>query len=149
VAALGGDLDAVEECRAVGTLAIALVGVEPHLAVPQRAERLPFGTDAIADHHHLVPFRRVVALGACRRLDARGDRSEVGGEAALVGLGQVLAAEHQHRMGVPGILDPGKGVRIERMAQIDAFDLGADHRVKLPDLDGLDRFGCSCHRASP
>src|SRR5260370_1306212 len=111
-------------------LAVALVGVEPHLAVPQRAQRLAFRIHAVGDHHQIIPFRRVVALGARRRLDPRGNGSEIGGEAALIVLGKILIAEHEHRMRVPGVLDLPDRLRLDRATEIDAADFRANQGVK-------------------
>ena len=43
MATRGRDLDAIEERGAVRAPVVALVGVEPHLAVAERAERLAVG----------------------------------------------------------------------------------------------------------
>ena len=94
---------------------VALVGVEPHLAVPERADRLAVLVDMIGDHHHVVPVDRLDLDRALRRRHALGDRAEMGGEPALIVLGQLLVAEHQHGVLVPGVLDLAQRLGIERL----------------------------------
>ena len=113
---------------------VALVGVEPHLAVSERAERLAVGIDVVADHHHVVPVRRVGrALGARLRRHPLGDRAEMGGEPALVVFAKVLIAEQQHRMLVPGVLDLPQRLLVQRTAEIDAADFRPNNRMQLRD----------------
>ena len=118
---------------------IALVGVEPHLAVPERAERLAVGIDIVGHQQHVVPLdQRVGADRARARRHALGDGTEIGGEAALIVLGQFLIAEHQHRVVVPGVLDLTDRFGIERAAEIDAADFGADDGMQLDDGNGAE-----------
>src|SRR5260370_7132056 len=92
-----------------------------------------------------MPFRRGVALGARRRLDPRGNRSEIGGEAALIVLGKILIAEHEHRMRMPGVLDLPDRLRLDRATEIDAPDFRANQGVKPAHHNGVEAIGASCH----
>jgi len=143
------DIDAIEERGAVRAPVIALVGVEPHLAVAERSNRLALGIEIVADQHHVVPVRRLVEPGgASARLHPPGDRSEMGGKPALVVLGQVLVPEQQHRVLMPGILDRVRGFVVERTAELDAADFRADGGVQFVDGDGADFFCDVGHGAS-
>jgi hypothetical protein len=100
---------------------VALIGVEMHLTVGQGADRLAVFAD-IRDQHH----RRVIAhelLGVDHRR-----RPKLFREANLVLLSQLLTAQQNHEVLVPGVLDLREGVIVDVPAQVDADDLGTQCR---------------------
>ncbi|MEA3073433.1 MAG: hypothetical protein QOD29_4879 [Alphaproteobacteria bacterium] len=129
---------------------VALVGVEPHLAVAERAERLAVGIELVADQHHVVPSRRVADPGCSRlRRHPLGDRAEIGCKPPLVVLAEALAAEQQHGVLVPGVLDLAQRFRIQRAAKIDAADFRPDHGMQPDNRNRPDPISRDCHVSPP
>ena len=129
---------------------VALVGVEPHFAVAERAERLAVGVDMIADRHHVVPHQRILrARCAELRRHPLGDRTEMGGEAALIVFAKILIAEQQHRMLVPSVLDRAHRLLVLRTAEIDAADFRPDVRMQFCDRNRTRPFGDWRHVVLP
>ena len=62
-------------------------------------------------------------------------RPEAAAEALVVLAAESLVAEDQHMVGVEGRLDLGELRVAERLRQVDALDLRADHRIERPDVD--------------
>src|SRR5262245_12239479 len=125
---------------------MALVGVEMHLAVGQGADRLAVLAD-IGDQHH----RGVIAhelLGVDHRR-----RPELLCEANLVVLAQLLSAQQNDQVLMPGVSDLRENRLVELAAQVDPHDLGAECRRKRPyGKAGLTRHGLdasSFHLAAP
>ena len=63
-----------------------------------------------------------------RRPVARFQDTEMLGEADLLVLGQLLIAEHDHEVPVPGVENGRDRLRRRLLAQIDADDFGAERR---------------------
>ena len=87
--------DAVEHGAGDRVLGVAKVGMEEHLAVGQRADRLAVLADVRDQHDRGMSLRR-----AARRM-RQGQRPEYLGITRLVVLAQLLPAHQQHRMVVP------------------------------------------------
>src|SRR4029077_19742636 len=62
-------------------------------------------------------------------------------EPALIVFAQLLIAEQQHRMVVPGVLDRPQGLRVQRTAEIDAADFRPDVRMQFCDRNRAGPFG--------
>ena len=68
-----------------------------------------------------------IALGKeLRRPRQRRDLAEIAGDPDQVLLREALAAEQQHAVVEPGLMDRLDGLGIELVAQVDAADFGAD-----------------------
>jgi hypothetical protein len=118
--------------------------------VAQRAQRLAAGVDLVADHHHVVPFGRPGSAGRTRlRRHALGHRAEIGGEATLVVFTEILIAEQEHGVLVPGIHDLAQRILVERAAEIDPANFRPDLRVQLGDRDSLGPFRQHRHDSLP
>src|SRR5262249_35794746 len=89
------------------------------------------------------------AGGARLRRHALRNRPEIGCEPALVVLGQLLVAEQQDGVLVPGVLDLPQRVGVERTAQVDAADFRTDDRMQPGDRSRLDRLSYDCHVSLP
>jgi hypothetical protein len=73
----------------------------------------------------------------------------MGCEPALVVFREVLAAEQQDGMFVPGILDLLDRFAIERAAEIDTANFSPDDRVQLGDRNSPGSFGDNGHVSLP
>ncbi len=102
-------------------LLVALVGVEVHLAVRQGADRLAVLADVRDQHDGGVAAHELLGVD-------HGGRPEHFREADLILLAQLLIAQQDHEMLVPGVPDLGADVFIDVLAQIDADDFGAERR---------------------
>ncbi len=104
---------------------MALIGVEMHLAVGQRADRLAVLADVRNEHHgRMLDAER--ATGG----DLRG-RTERLGEAHLRVLVERLVAQQDHQMLMPGVEEFLLERLVDRIAQVDAQDLGAERGREL------------------
>ena len=102
--------------------------MEPELALAERADRLAVDLD-VGDQQDLVGVLVAFlqrAFGAAaerfRRFLADAEIAEIGGEPKLIVLRDILAAEHQHEVLAPGVLDGLDRSFGERLGEIDAFD---------------------------
>ena len=50
-----------------------------------------------------------------------------------------LAAKAQHQMALPGVLEKGHGLVVERRGEVDAVDLGAN---RFAERDGAELLCC-------
>lgn len=114
--------------------------MEPELAIAERADRLPVDLDVGDEQYLLVVLLDALGAAAQRRgrLLAAAELTEIGREAKLVVLRQLLAPEHQHEMLAPGILDRPHLTFGQRLAEIDPADLRAAGRRQRRDLDVAD-----------
>ena len=135
VAAARRQFERVEESVFVGPRRIAGIDVEPELAVAEGADRLAVDLDVGHQQHLLVVLLDALGARAQRfgRLLAAAEVAEIGGEAKLVVLRHFLAAEHQHEVLVPGLLDRREPAFAQRLGQVDAADLGAACRRQRRD----------------
>ena len=122
VAALSRDLDGIEHGRLGRNRLVALIGVELHLAVRQRADRLPVLADVRNQHHGGMLDAEAAAGGHRRR------RTEHLGKAHLRVLVQRLVAQQDHQILVPGVEKFLLERLVDRIAQVDSHDLGAERR---------------------
>src|SRR5712671_169605 len=140
VAAAGWRLDRVEKSVPVRPRRVTAVDVEPELAFPEGADRLAVDLDVGDEENLLIVL--LAPLGAAaqliRRLLAVAQCAEIGGEPKLVILRKSLAAEHQHKMPVPGVLDGLNCRGRERPGEVDPLDLSAAGRGQGRDLDADD-----------
>src|SRR5580700_7592377 len=126
LAARRGELHRIQKRRAMRLRVIAGVVMEPHFAVAEGAGGFAV-LDDVGDHHER---RVVIAAGgaAIGRTAADMDLAEVARRAQLIGFRQFLIAKHDDDVlierGVDGL---HRGV-VQRPAQIDALDLGAERR---------------------
>ena len=100
---------------------MTLVGMEMHLAIGQGADRLAVLTD-IGDQHH-----RRVAAHELLGVNLRG-RAEFCRETDLILLGQLLIAQQNEEVLVPGIPNVREDIVVDLLPQVDADDLGAQRR---------------------
>ncbi len=101
--------------------------MEVHLAVGERADRLAVFAD-IGDEHY-----RGMAAYELRRMNL-GRWAEHLGEANLVLFGEMLIAQQDDEVLVPDVAHLRDGSVVERVAQVDADDLGAERRRQRPGL---------------
>ena len=113
---------------------------------PERAVGVPAGVDVeeqalLRAYGENVPFvvdvRELVDVGVVR---GDGERrllqcAESLGELDLLLVVDALIAQHEYRVLIPRFADDLEARLVERLAQIDAGDLGADVGVKLGDGD--------------
>src|SRR4029077_18885049 len=64
-------------------------------------------------------------------------------------LAEALAAEQQHAVLVPGVLDLAQRFRIQRAAKIDAADFRPDHGMHLGNRNRPDPLSRDCHVSLP
>src|SRR5439155_26029246 len=98
---------------------------------------------AAADMVVLVEVRDVANLGelqastaATRRRPADLELAEAGGERAQLLVRHMLIVEHDDRMAVDRPPQLVEGRIVDRSADIETADLGADMRMKRPDHEG-------------
>ncbi len=77
----------------------------------------------------------ICGIARRRRPAARGgaadlQRAEAGGEVAQLRIGEALVAEDHHGVAIDGGPDRIDGGLVERSAQIDAGDFGAERRMQ-------------------
>jgi hypothetical protein len=108
--------------------------VKPHFAVAERTDRLSVLDDVGHHHERRVPLAAgAVPVG---RAPANADLAEITGCAQLVVLGKLLAANDEHDVLIKGIVECLHRRLIERLAKIDAFDLGAKRGRQPHDRKG-------------
>jgi len=127
VAAGRRQFERIEEGVLVRPRRVAGIDVEPELAIAERADRLAVDLD-VGHQQDLVTVLVAVlygALGAAaqlfRRFLAKPEIAEIGGKPKLVVLRDILAAEHQHQVLAPGVLDGLDRSFGQRLGEIDAF----------------------------
>ena len=125
VAAVGRDLDRIQQGPGVGNLRVNLVVMEVHLAVGQCPDGLAVLTD-VGDHHDVGMHAIIPGRTELGRTRQRSEFAEIAGHADLVVLRELLAAEHQDRMIEPSLANLRDDIRFEHLAQINAADFGAD-----------------------
>src|SRR5262249_23880580 len=79
----------------------------------------------------------------------RCDGAEIGRKPPLVVLAEALAAEQQHGVLVPGVLDLAQRFRIQRAAKIDAADFRPDHGMQPGNRNRPDPLSHNCHVSLP
>ena len=109
-------------------LDIAFVGVEPHLAIAQRAHRLALIIKFIGNELHRIV--RISPKGALfnRRLYARRNLAVNPGIGELLILGEVLIPDQQDTVLCPGLTEDRASRRINRLRNIETTDFDANHR---------------------
>src|SRR5262249_37159812 len=122
----------------------------PLSAVGGWAGGLAVATELVAGHHGVFPGGRVAAPGCSRlRRHPRGDRAEIGRKPPLVVLAEALAAEQQHGVLVPGVLDLAQRFRIQRAAKIDAADFRPDYGMQPGNRNRPDPLSHDSHVSLP
>ena len=121
LAACRRHLDGVEDAADRRLVEIGHVDVPLGLVVAERADRLPV-LDDVGDDQHVGVLVLADVGGAHRRLVEPAEALAEGGELVLV---QLLAAEAQHLVRHPGLLDRGEGRVVERAAEVHALDVSA------------------------
>jgi hypothetical protein len=97
---------------------MALIGVELHLAVRQRADRLAVLAHVGDQHHRRMRAHELFGMDLGRRAEAFSKPN-------LIVFGQLLAAQQDDQMLMPGIEHvPGKRI-VDGIAQIDADNFRA------------------------
>src|ERR1700730_15769430 len=124
---------------------VALVGVKPHLAMAERAQRFAVRAHVVGDEHHLVPLRPVPLDRRRGRLYPLGNGAEIGSNPALIALGQILVAEQQHGVLVPSVLDLANRFVVERVPEVDAANFRPNDWMQLGDRNCADLFRRACH----
>jgi hypothetical protein len=104
---------------------VALVGVEVHLPVRQGADRLAVLADVRDQHDRGVAAHELLGVDHSRR-------PEHFRETDLIPFAQLLVAQQDDEMPVPGVPELRAGLFIDVLAQIDADDLGAQRRRQRP-----------------
>ena len=107
VAARARHLERIEHRGHGRPLLVALVGVEVHLAVRQGADRLAVLADVRDQHDGGVTAHELLGVD-------HGRRPEHFREADLILLAQLLIAQQDHEMLVPGVPDLRADVFIDR-----------------------------------
>ncbi len=104
--------------------------MEPEFAVAEGADRLAVDFDVGHQQHLFVVLPDALGAGAQRlgRFLAAAEIAEIGCKAQLIVLRNLLAAEHQHQVLAPGVLNRFDVVLGQRLGEIDAADLGAASR---------------------
>ena len=110
------------------------------------AERLSAAPD-VGDHHD-AGFEGLAVEAALRaRREHPAGLAEQPGEGELRVLVDVLPAEHQNEVVEPGPAQQRRNVAVDRPAQIDARDLGAEGVAGGQDLDAHRLF--PLHNSAP
>src|SRR5215510_10151122 len=119
---------------------MTLVGVEMHLAVRECADRLAVLAD-VRDEHHGGMLDAEGAAGGdwCRRAEHLG-------KAHLRVLIERLVAQQDHQILMPGVEKRLLERVVDRIAQVDTQDLGAERRRKRPHHEGRGRCCLRCRR---
>src|SRR5229473_2497549 len=127
VAAGRRQLERVQERVLIGPRRIAGIDVEPELALAEGADRLPVDLDVGDEEDLLVVLLDSLGAAAQRlgRLLAAAEVAEIGREPKLLLLRDGLAAEYQHEMPAPRVLDRPNRLLRKRPGQVDAADLRA------------------------
>ncbi len=131
-AALRGTVDAVKETRRRRHRTVREVRMPAHLGVAVAADELAVLLDIGDD----VDFRMFRDPGSARGVRRRHvEFAEAPSEGHEPHIVQILVSHDQHQVVVPRLLDLGDDRIVEIVRTIDAKDLGAERRVKLPDFD--------------
>src|SRR6202035_2251562 len=125
VAAATGDLDGIKHRAGTGLLDVALIGVEPHLAVGKLADRLAVLAD-IGNQHDRA--RRLVR----GRKNRARQRPKIAGEAYLRLLGNILIAKQQDVVLEPRLLHSIESRSVQQLRQVDTLDFDADDIRQRP-----------------
>ena len=119
------DLQRIEHGRVGRQLEIAHVGVPDGFASAERADRLAFLVEHVGDHIDVGIADR--GLAPALLVGRRIELAEPAAEGQQIVVVDLLAAEQQRGMAVPGPLDLGE-LGIRDGGEIDARDFGADGR---------------------
>jgi hypothetical protein len=118
-----------------------------HLAVGQGADRLAVLSDIRDQHHRGMIAHELLGVDYRRR-------SKLLGETDFVLLAQLLVAQEDHEVLVPGVPNSREGEIVDLAAQIDTDDLGAERRRQRPHDEcrtmhhlRLDMFRCHPDRS--
>ena len=132
------------------------VGMPERLAVAEPADRLAVFDD-VGDHRDFRGDLALAANGLGLDPILLGDQcggiefelAELTGERHVLLVGHRLAAKAQHEVGEPSSADRFAVGGRERVADVDAGDLGTEPRCKRPDGDAHGRYSAASSASTP
>jgi sodium-dependent dicarboxylate transporter 2/3/5 len=137
VATGGRDLERVERARLRRIGQVRHVGVPHGLAGTEAAD----GDAVLQDVRHDVDFREPLDEAPAVLLDGRlVERAEAEAERNQIGIGELLAAEQDHGVIEPRLVDLPESPIVNR-TEIDALDFGAERGAGRDDLNGANGHG--------